>query len=85
MKPDAKLAGAQDRFTRTKAERVAARASGTPISKQDENRYQKAKKDLWKERQKWRKKTYPDKDENKISAKAKPEALAVSGTPSSGG
>lgn len=80
MKPDAKLAAAQDRFTHVKEERVAKRAAGTPITKQDEKRYQKAKKDLWKERQKWRKKTYPDKF-NGQDATATPDTLGVEGTP----
>ena len=80
MKPDAKLAAAQDRFTHVKEEREARRAAGTPISKQDEKRYQKAKRDLWKARQKWRKDTYPDKETSKQHGKAKPDALGVTGT-----
>lgn len=83
MKPDAKLAAAQDRFTHVKDERNAAHAAGEPITKQDEKRYQKAKKDLWKARQQWRKKTYPDKDKPK-DATAKPGALGVTGTPTGG-
>ena len=84
MKPDAKLAAAQDRFTHVKEERVKARAAGQPLTAQDEKRYQKAKRDLWKERQKWRRKTYRDKDKTKKHAKAKPDALGVTGTATGG-
>jgi len=72
-KDDAALAKAEDRFTHSKEQ-----LDGTPNA---EKRYQKAKRDLWKARQKWRRKTYPDKNYPENNAKAKPEALGVTGTP----